>query len=211
MSQPKSLRETYFDPDYKELKYIDEDTTLYALHLHGYISTYLKNSLGAFSILGELLDAPIMEISKKARNFGPGCRKELKSFFENNYDKFRLKSGTKNKDKSQGKIKALEKKKKKNPELIIKQLSTDLENRNLDVAAHKSLEITLYEEIDALNKSTELAKKEYDDYYKERLKDLNLRIKDKEIQIGTLQLSNNEAYKALKSLKTKIDEQQRDN
>ncbi len=28
MSQPKSLRETYFDPDYKELKYINEDTTV---------------------------------------------------------------------------------------------------------------------------------------------------------------------------------------
>ena len=187
-----TLREEFFDPDFMELNYITEETTLYALEIHGYISNYLYNRLKAYKNVGELIDTPILDIMSESK-FGPGCRKELKSFFSDNNSKFRLK----------GYKKAIPKKKKKNPELIIKQLSTDLENRNLDVAAHKSLEITLYEEIDALNKSTELAKKEYDDYYKERLEDLNLRIKDKEIQIGTLQLSNNDAYKALKSLKTK--------
>ena len=191
-----TLREEFFDPDFMELNYITEETTLYALKIHGYISNYLYNRLKAYKNVGELIDTPILDIMSESK-FGPGCRKELKSFFSDNNSKFRLK----------GYKKAIPKKKKKNPELIIKQLSTDLENRNLDVAAHKSLEITLYKEIDALNKSTELAKKEYDDYYRERLKDLNLRIKDKEIQIGTLQLSNNEAYKALKSLKTKMDEQ----
>lgn len=191
-----TLREEFFDPDFMEIKYMTEETTLYALNIHGYISNYLYNRLRAYKTVGELIDTPIKDIMSESK-FGPGCRKELKSFFSDNNSKFRLK----------GYKKEITKKKKKNPELIIKQLSTDLENRNLDVAAHKSLEITLYKEIDALNKSTELAKKEYDDYYRERLKDLNLRIKDKEIQIGTLQLSNNEAYKALKSLKTKIDEQ----
>lgn len=191
-----TLREEFFDPDFMELNYITEETTLYALKIHGYISNYLYNRLKAYKNVGELIDTPILDIMSESK-FGPGCRKELKSFFSDNNSKFRLK----------GYKKEITKKKKKNPELIIKQLSTDLENRNLDVAAHKSLEITLYKEIDALNKSTELAKKEYDDYYRERLKDLNLRIKDKEIQIGTLQLSNNEAYKALKSLKTKMDEQ----
>jgi len=195
-----TLREEFFDPDFMELNYITEETTLYALKIHGYISNYLYNRLRAYKTVGELIDTPIKDIMSESK-FGPGCRKELKSFFSDNNSKFRLK----------GYKKEITKKKKKNPELIIKQLSTDLENRNLDVAAHKSLEITLYEEIDTLNKSIDLVKKDYDNYYKDSFKNLNEKLKVKEIQIGTLQLSNNEAYKALKSLKTKIDEQQRDN
>ena len=210
MSQPKSLRETYFDPDYKELKYINEDTTLYALHLHGYISTYLVNSLSAFSKVGELLDAPIMEISKKARNFGPGCRKELKSFFENNYEKFRLKSGTKNKDKSQGTIKALEKKLKKYEQELYdlmeekNNLKDDLENSNLDVTAHKSLETTLYEEIETLKIETEKAKKDYDNYYRDRIRDFEEKIKVKDLDISTLKLYNVEAFQSLQEMRNKM-------
>mgnify|MGYP003643628418 FL=1 len=210
MSQPKSLRETYFDPDYKELKYINEDTTLYALHLHGYISTYLVNSLSAFSKVGELLDAPIMEISKKARNFGPGCRKELKSFFENNYDKFRLKSGTKNKDKSQGTIKALEKKLKKYEQELYdlmedkNNLKDDLENSNLDLTAHKSLETTLYEEIETLKIETEKAKKDYDNYYRDRIRDFEEKIKVKDLDISTLKLYNVEAFQSLQEMRNKM-------
>ena len=210
MSQPKSLRETYFDPDYKELKYINEDTTLYALHLHGYISTYLVNSLSAFSKVGELLDAPIMEISKKARNFGPGCRKELKSFFENNYEKFRLKSGTKNKDKSQGKIKALEKKLKKYEQELYdlmedkNNLEHHLENSNLDITAHKSLETTLYEEIETLKIETEKAKKDYDKYYRDRIRDFEEKIKVKDLDISTLKLYNVEAFQSLQEMRNKM-------
>jgi gas vesicle protein len=210
MSQPKSLRETYFDPDYKELKYINEDTTLYALHLHGYISTYLVNSLSAFSKVGELLDAPIMEISKKARNFGPGCRKELKSFFENNYEKFRLKSGTKNKDKSQGTIKALEKKLKKYEQELYdlmedkNNLKDDLENSNLDLTAHKSLETTLYEEIETLKIETEKAKKDYDKYYQDRIRDFEEKIKVKDLDISTLKLYNVEAFQSLQEMRNKM-------
>ena len=210
MSQPKSLRETYFDPDYKELKYINEDTTLYALHLHGYISTYLVNSLSAFSTVGELLDAPIMEISKKARNFGPGCRKELKSFFENNYEKFRLKSGTKNKDKSQGTIKALEKKLKKYEQELYdlmedkNNLKDDLENSNLDLTAHKSLETTLYEEIETLKIETEKAKKDYDNYYRDRIRDFEEKIKVKDLDISTLKLYNVEAFQSLQEMRNKM-------
>ena len=210
MSQPKSLRETYFDPDYKELKYINEDTTLYALHLHGYISTYLVNSLSAFSKVGELLDAPIMEISKKARNFGPGCRKELKSFFENNYEKFRLKSGTKNKDKSQGTIKALEKKLKKHEQELYdlmedkNNLKDDLENSNLDLTAHKSLETTLYEEIETLKIETEKAKKDYDNYYRDRIRDFEEKIKVKDLDISTLKLYNVEAFQSLQEMRNKM-------
>ena len=210
MSQPKSLRETYFDPDYKELKYINEDTTLYALHLHGYISTYLVNSLSAFSKVGELLDAPIMEISKKARNFGPGCRKELKSFFENNYDKFRLKSGTKNKDKSQGTIKALEKKLKKYEQELYdlmedkNNLEHHLENSNLDLTAHKSLETTLYEEIETLKIETEKAKKDYDNYYRDRIRDFEEKIKVKDLDISTLKLYNVEAFQSLQEMRNKM-------
>jgi hypothetical protein len=210
MSQPKSLRETYFDPDYKELKYINEDTTLYALHLHGYISTYLVNSLSAFSKVGELLDAPIMEISKKARNFGPGCRKELKSFFENNYEKFRLKSGTKNKDKSQGTIKALEKKLKKYEQELYdlmedkNNLKDDLENSNLDLTAHKSLETTLYEEIETLKIETEKAKKDYDKYYQDRMRNFEEKIKVKDLDISTLKLYNVEAFQSLQEMRNKM-------
>ena len=210
MSQPKSLRETYFDPDYKELKYINEDTTLYALHLHGYISTYLVNSLSAFSKVGELLDAPIMEISKKARNFGPGCRKELKSFFENNYEKFRLKSGTKNKDKSQGTIKALEKKLKKYEQELYdlmedkNNLEHHLENSNLDITAHKSLETTLYEEIETLKIETEKAKKDYDNYYRDRIRDFEEKIKVKDLDISTLKLYNVEAFQSLQEMRNKM-------
>ena len=210
MSQPKSLRETYFDPDYKELKYINEDTTLYALHLHGYISTYLVNSLSAFSKVGELLDAPIMEISKKARNFGPGCRKELKSFFENNYEKFRLKSGTKNKDKSQSIIKALEKKLKKYEQQLYdlmedkNNLEHHLENSNLDVTAHKSLETTLYEEIETLKLETEKAKRDYDKYYQDRMRNFEEKIKLKDSEISTLKLYNVEAFQSLQEMRNKM-------
>ena len=210
MSQPKSLRETYFDPDYKELKYINEDTTLYALHLHGYISTYLVNSLSAFSTVGDLLDSPIKEISKKARNFGPGCRKEVKSFFENNYEKFRLKSGTKNKDKSQGTIKALEKKLKKYEQELYdlmedkNNLKDDLENSNLDLTAHKSLETTLYEEIETLKIETEKAKKDYDKYYRDRIRDFEEKIKVKDLDISTLKLYNVEAFQSLQEMRNKM-------
>ena len=210
MSQPKSLRETYFDPDYKELKYINEDTTLYALHLHGYISTYLVNSLSAFSKVGELLDAPIMEISKKARNFGPGCKKELKSFFENNYDKFRLKSGPKKKDKSQVTINALEKKLRKHEQELYdlmekkNKLKDALQKSNLELTSHKGLETTLYEEIETLKIETEKAKKDYDNYYRDRIRDFEEKIKVKDLDISTLKLYNVEAFQSLQEMRNKM-------
>ena len=210
MSQPKSLRETYFDPDYKELKYINEDTTLYALHLHGYISTYLVNSLSFFSKVGELLDAPIMEISKKARNFGPGCKKELKSFFENNYDKFRLKSGPKKKDKSQVTINALEKKLRKHEQELYdlmekkNKLKDALQKSNLELTSHKGLETTLYEEIETLKIETEKAKKDYDNYYRDRIRDFEEKIKVKDLDISTLKLYNVEAFQSLQEMRNKM-------
>ena len=210
MSQPKSLRETYFDPDYKELKYINEDTTLYALHLHGYISTYLVNSLSAFSKVGELLDAPIMEISKKARNFGPGCRKEVKSFFENNYDKFRLKAGPKKKDKSQVTINALEKKLRKHEQELYdlmekkNKLKDALQKSNLELTSHKGLETTLYEEIETLKIETEKAKKDYDNYYRDRIRDFEEKIKVKDLDISTLKLYNVEACQSLQEMRNKM-------
>ena len=210
MSQPKSLRETYFDPDYKELKYINEDTTLYALHLHGYISTYLVNSLSSFSKVGELLDAPIMEISKKARNFGPGCKKELKSFFENNYDKFRLKSGPKKKDKSQVTINALEKKLRKHEQELYdlmekkNKLKDALQKSNLELTSHKGLETTLYEEIETLKIETEKAKKDYDKYYQDRMRNFEEKIKLKDSEISTLKLYNVEAFQSLQKMRNKM-------
>ena len=210
MSQPKSLRETYFDPDYKELKYINEDTTLYALHLHGYISTYLVNSLSAFSTVGELLDAPIMEISKKARNFGPGCRKEVKSFFETNYDKFRLKAGPKKKDKSQVTINALEKKLRKHEQELYdmmekkNKLKDALQKSNLKLNSHKGLETTLYEEIETLKIETEKAKKDYDNYYRDRIRDFEEKIKVKDLDISTLKLYNVEAFQSLQEMRNKM-------
>jgi|MEHZ01.5.fsa_nt_MEHZ011556363.1_4 ribosomal protein L9 len=210
MSQPKSLRETYFDPDYKELKYINEDTTLYALHLHGYISTYLVNSLSAFSTVGELLDAPIMEISKKARNFGPGCRKEVKSFFENNYDKFRLKAGPKKKDKSQVTINALEKKLRKHEQELYdlmekkNKLKDALQKSNLELTSHKGLETTLYEEIETLKIETEKAKKDYDKYYQDRMRNFEEKIKLKDSEISTLKLYNVEAFQSLQKMRNKM-------
>jgi ribosomal protein L9 len=210
MSQPKSLRETYFDPDYKELKYINEDTTLYALHLHGYISTYLVNSLSAFSKVGELLDAPIMEISKKARNFGPGCRKEVKSFFENNYDKFRLKAGPKKKDKSQVTINALEKKLRKHEQELYdlmekkNKLKDALQKSNLELTSHKGLETTLYEEIETLKIETEKAKKDYDKYYQDRMRNFEEKIKLKDSEISTLKLYNVEAFQSLQKMRNKM-------
>jgi ribosomal protein L9 len=210
MSQPKSLRETYFDPDYKELKYINEDTTLYALHLHGYISTYLVNSLSAFSTVGELLDAPIMEISKKARNFGPGCRKEVKSFFENNYDKFRLKAGPKKKDKYQVTINALEKKLRKHEQELYdlmekkNKLKDALQKSNLELTSHKGLETTLYEEIETLKIETEKAKKDYDKYYQDRMRNFEEKIKLKDSEISTLKLYNVEAFQSLQKMRNKM-------
>ena len=210
MSQPKSLRETYFDPDYKELKYINEDTTLYALHLHGYISTYLVNSLSAFSTVGELLDSPIKEISNKARNFGPGCRKEVKSFFENNYDKFRLKAGPKKKDKSQVTINALEKKLRKHEQELYdlmekkNKLKDALQKSNLELTSHKGLETTLYEEIETLKIETEKAKKDYDKYYQDRMRNFEEKIKLKDSEISTLKLYNVEAFQSLQKMRNKM-------
>jgi len=206
----KTLRETYFDPDYKELKYINEDTTLYALHLHGYISTYLVNSLSAFSTVGELLDAPIMEISKKASNFGPGCRKEVKSFFENNYDKFRLKAGPKKKDKSQVTINALEKKLRKHEQELYdlmekkNKLKDALQKSNLELTSHKGLETTLYEEIETLKIETEKAKKDYDKYYQDRMRNFEEKIKLKDSEISTLKLYNVEAFQSLQKMRNKM-------
>jgi chromosome segregation ATPase len=160
--------------------------------------------------VGDLLDSPIKEISKKARNFGPGCRKEVKSFFENNYDKFRLKAGPKKKDKSQVTINALEKKLKKYEQELYdlmedkNNLKDDLENSNLDLTAHKSLETTLYEEIETLKIETEKAKKDYDNYYRDRIRDFEEKIKVKDLDISTLKLYNVEAFQSLQEMRNKM-------
>jgi chromosome segregation ATPase len=183
---------------------------LYALHLHGYISTYLVNSLSAFSTVGELLDSPIKEISNKARNFGPGCRKEVKSFFENNYDKFRLKANPKKKDKSQVIINALEKKLKKY-EQELNDLMEDknnvefhLEKSDLELTAYKKLETTLYKKIETLKLETEKAKKDYDKYYQDRMRNFEEKIKLKDSEISTLKLYNVEAFQSLQKMRNKM-------
>ena len=66
-----TLREEFFDPDFMELNYITEETTLYALKIHGYISNYLYNRLKAYKNVGELIDTPILDIMSESR-FGPG-------------------------------------------------------------------------------------------------------------------------------------------
>jgi len=195
----RSIRNTYFDPNYSEIKYITEDTSLYALHLHGYISTFLENRLSAFTTIGEVIDSDMVDLMKEP-GFGYGCRKELTAFFVENQGKFKLKShkaASKKNDKSQDRIKALEKKLIKYEEELHSQVEEKykvndaLDSCNLELTSHKGLETTLYEEIETLKKSTELAKIEYDNYYKDRIEHLNQLVKDKDIQIGALKLSNN--------------------
>ena len=180
---PRTLREKYFDPDYMEIKYITEDTTLHALRIHGYLPTYLFNRLYRFDTIGEVIDTPMIDLMR-IPHFGSGCFKKLKVFFEENHDKFKLKGHKtvlKKKQSCEEKIKVVEAKLKK-------------------MEAYRSQNVQL-------KKANELAKIEYDNYYKESINNLHEKIKQKDIQIGTLRLSNNEAYKALQALKIKIDGQ----
>ena len=180
---PRTLREKYFDPDYMEIKYITEDTTLHALRIHGYLTNYLLNRLYRFDTIGEVIDTPIGDLMK-TRGFGSGCLKQLKVFFEKNHDKFKLKGlkpVIKKKQSCEEKMKVVESKLKK-----------------MDTYRSENIQ---------LKKANELAKIEYDNYYKDSLNSLHEKIKQKDIQLGTLRLSNNEAYKALQALKIKIDEQ----
>lgn len=191
---PRTLREKYFDPDYMEIKYITEDTTLHALRIHGYLTNYLLNRLYRFDTIGEVIDTPMGDLMK-TRGFGSGCLKQLKVFFEKNHDKFKLKGlkpVIKKKQSCEEKMKVVESKLKK-------------------MDAYRSENIQLKKANQTLKNSNELAKIEYDNYYKDSLNDLHEKMKQKDIQIGTLRLSNNEAYKALQALKIKIDEQQRNN
>nr|BAR35681.1 hypothetical protein [uncultured Mediterranean phage uvMED] len=179
----QTLREKYFDPDYMEIKYITEDTTLHALRIHGYLPTYLFNRLYRFDTIGEIIDTPISDLMK-IPHFGSGSFKKLIVFFEENHDKFKLKGlkpVIKKKQSCEEKMKVVESKLKK-------------------MDAYRSENIKL-------KKANELAKIEYDNYYKDSLNSLHEKIKQKDIQIGTLRLSNNEAYKALQALKIKIDGQ----
>ena len=187
---PRTLREKYFDPDYMEIKYITEDTTLYALRIHGYLPAYLFNRLYRFDTIGEVIDTPMSDLMKTP-NFGSGCLKQLKVFFEENHDKFKLKGlkpVIKKKQSCEEKMKVVEAKLKK-------------------MDAYRSENIQLKKANQTLKNSNELAKIEYDNYYKDSLNSLHEKIKQKDIQLGTLRLSNNEAYKALQALKIKIDEQ----
>lgn len=174
----QTLRDRYFDPDYVEIKYITEDTTLHALWIHGYLSTYLLNRLHRFDTIGDVIDTPIIDLMRTP-NFGSGCLKQLKAFFEDNHDKFKLK----------GNKPFL--KKKQSCEEKIKTLEAKLEK----MEAYRSENIKLKKANQILKNSNELAKIEYEKFYKDSVNDLQEKI------------SNDVSYKALQSLKIKTDEQ----
>jgi hypothetical protein len=83
-------------------------------------------------------------------------------------------------------------------------LKDDLENSNLDLTAHKSLETTLYEEIETLKIETEKAKKDYDKYYQDRMRNFEEKIKVKDLDISTLKLYNVEAFQSLQEMRNKM-------
>ena len=205
---PRTIREQYFDPDYIEIKHITEDTTLYSLMLHGYLSTYLFKKLRSFDRIGEVIDTPIKELMK-IRHFGSVSFKHLKDFFEENHGKFKLKvtKARPEKDNSLDQIKVLEKKLTKYEDELHSTLNENykineaLQVCNLDLTAHKGLEKTLWEQIDDLKNSTDLAKLEYDNYYKDSLNDLHQKIKQKDEQIASLNLSNRDALNTINLLK----------
>jgi hypothetical protein len=156
---PRTLRETYFDPDYIEIKYITEDTTLYALKLHGYISRLLENRLESFTTIGEVIDTPMSELRAELK-FGARSQKELTAFFIENLDKFRLKGPKpvlKKKQSCEKKIKVLEAKLKK-----------------MEVFRTESIKQKKANE--TLKKGINIMKEDYDNYYKARIKNLNDKI-----------------------------------
>jgi hypothetical protein len=79
-----------------------------------------------------------------------------------------------------------------------------LEKSDLDLTAYKSLETTLYEEIETLKIETEKAKKDYDKYYRDRIKDFEEKIKVKDLDISTLKLYNVEAFQSLQEMRNKM-------
>ena len=172
----RTLGEEYFEPGgyIRGIKYITEKTTLYSLHKHGYIKTYLFNrlcgaqrfgKLKALNTIGELLDVPLVELWAFP-NFGRGCQQDLRKFFEEHHDKFKLKDRHK-----------IVKNKKISDEQIIQSLQERLHNQ-----------IFMPEKLN-----------------QDRIDALEERIKQKDIEIGRLKLSENEAYKALKLLKKRHD------
>ena len=198
MSRARTIRETYFDPNYAGIKYINEDTTLYALKLHGYISSLLENRVESFTTIGEVIDTPMSDLKAEPK-FNANSRKELTAFFEENHGKFRLKghkATPKNKDKPQVTINALEKK--------LRKYEKEIDDLMKLLTAHKSLETTLYEEIETLKTETEKAKKDYDKYYQDRIRDFEEKIKVKDLDIGTLKLYNVEAFQSLQEMRNKI-------
>jgi len=204
----RTIRETYFDPDYKEIKYINEHTTLYALKHHGLITEKLANRLCSFSNVGDLIDTPMEEIMK-LHQFGIGFKKELISFFKDNHNKFRLKAHKPTPKKTQDKIDALEKKIIKYQDALHSHMNENfnlqnaLETCNLDLTAYKGLESVLFKDNEALKKETQLAKDDYDNYYKESIKDFNEKIKIKDIKIESLQQTLNQAYEKIQLIDDK--------
>jgi|TARA_R110000824_G_scaffold291145_3_gene479654 hypothetical protein len=199
MSRAKTIRETYFDPNYAGIKYINEDTTLYALKLHGYISSLLENRLESFTTIGEVIDTSMSDLKAEPK-FGAGSQKELTAFFKENHSKFRLKghkATPKKKGKPQGTINREFTKKLRKYEKEIDDLMELL-------TAHKSLETTLYEEIETLKTETEKTKRDYDKYYQDRIRDFEEKIKVKDLDISTLKLYNVEAFQSLQEMRNKI-------
>ena len=72
------------------------------------------------------------------------------------------------------------------------------------LTAHKSLETTLYEEIETLKTETEKTKRDYDKYYQDRIRDFEEKIKVKDLDISTLKLYNVEAFQSLQEMRNKI-------
>ena len=134
---PRTLREKYFDPDYMEIKYITEDTTLHALRIHGYLPAYLFNRLYRFDTIGEVIDTPMSDLMK-IPHFGSGSFKKLKVFFEENHDKFKLKGikpVIKKKQSCEEKMKVVESKLKKmdayrSENIQLKKANQTLKNSN---------------------------------------------------------------------------------
>ena len=74
----------------------------------------------------------------------------------------------------------------------------------VELTSHKGLETTLYEEIETLKIETEKAKKDYDKYYQDRMRNFEEKIKLKDSEISTLKLYNVEAFQSLQKMRNKM-------
>jgi hypothetical protein len=84
------------------------------------------------------------------------------------------------------------------------KLKDALQKSNLELTSHKGLETTLYEEIETLKIETEKAKKDYDKYYQDRMRNFEEKIKLKDSEISTLKLYNVEAFQSLQKMRNKM-------